>query len=173
MSKSDLEQKGHLMTTRTDHPETAEDFAATMQVSASPDRVLGALRTPEAVADWWGPTAGSAEVGGTLVVSFQDGKQQIVIRAAPAEKGRVVWQVEGAPLTPEWAGTTIVFQVSESGNGSVLHFRHHGLTPQLECFDMCFAGWTHYIASLVAYAETGEGRPERQGRGVARADIEE
>ncbi len=173
MCTSDREQKGHPMTARTDHPETAEDFAATLQVGAPPDRVLSALRTPEAVAAWWGPTTGSAEVGGTLVVSFQEGKQQIVIHPAPAEADRVVWQVERAPLTPEWAGTTIVFQVSASGNGSVLHFRHHGLTPQLECFDMCFAGWTHYAASLVAYAETGEGRPERHGRGAARADTEE
>ena len=152
------------MTNQKDQHETTEDFAATLQVAAPPRRVLDALRTPETVSAWWGPATGSAEAGGTLVVSFQEGRQQIVMHVAQAgQDSRVVWQVEGAPLTPEWAGTTIVFQVSESDGGSVLHFRHHGLTPQLECFDMCFGGWTHYVASLVAYAETGEGSPERHG----------
>ena len=151
------------MTTQIDQLETTEDFAATVQVDAPPDHLLDALRTPAAVSDWWGPATGSAEVGGTLVVSFQGGKQQIVMHVAPAEDGRVVWQVQSAPLTPEWAGTTIVFAVSESASGSVLHFRHHGLTPRLDCFDMCFGGWTHYVASLVAYAQTGEGSPERHG----------
>ena len=107
------------------------------------------------------------------MVSFQDGKQQITMHAAPAEAGHVVWQVESAPLTPEWVGTIIDFHVSESENGCTLHFRHHGLTPRLECFDMCFAGWTHYVDSLVSYAETGSGRPERHGSGRARTDAQQ
>ena len=40
----------------------------------------------------------------------------------------------------------------------MLYFRHEGLTPELECFDMCHEGWTHYLASLVSYVETGQGR---------------
>ncbi len=124
-----------------------------------PDTVLAALTSAESVSEWWGPTTGSAEPGGTLVVSFEGNKQEIVIHVAPAEKGRVVWQVESAPLTPEWAGTTIVFELAPSGAGTTMHFRHDGLTPELECFDMCHAGWTHYLASLLGYVDRGEGEP--------------
>ena len=67
--------------------------------------------------------------------------------------------MEQAPHTPEWAGTTIVFELAPADGGSELRFRHVGLTPQLECFDMCHEGWTHYLASLVAYVDTGEGHP--------------
>lgn len=141
------------------------DFEVVKTLSATPEAVLAALRTPEAVTSWWGPTTGSAEVGGTLEVSFLSRKQVIVMHVEPAEEGQVVWSVESAPLTPEWSGTTIVFDVSPSGDGTVLHFRHHGLTPQLECFTMCHEGWTHYLGSLVSYIETGQGQPSRHGDG--------
>jgi uncharacterized protein YndB with AHSA1/START domain len=149
------------MTTTAHRTETSEDFESTKTFSAPPEKVLAALRTPEGITDWWGPTTGSADVGGTFEVSFQDHEQVIVLDVEPAEEGQVVWTVKDTPLTPEWVGTTIVFDVAASGDGATLHFRHHGLTPRLECFDMCHAGWTHYLASLVSYVDTGEGQPSR------------
>ena len=154
------------MTTATDRTEasedeTSEDFESTKTLSAPPEKVLAALRTPEAITDWWGPTEGSAAVWGTFRVTFASHGQVIVLRVEPGEEGQVVWSVEETPLTPEWVGTTIVFDVAASGTGSVLHFRHHGLTPKLECFDMCHEGWTHYLGSLVSYVDTGEGHPSR------------
>ncbi|HEX4434007.1 MAG TPA: SRPBCC domain-containing protein [Acidimicrobiales bacterium] len=140
-----------------------DSFQSTKSISASPAAVLAALRTPEAVADWWGPSEGSADVGGTLVVSFQEGQQRIVMDVQPAPAGRVIWAVREAPLTPDWDGTTIYFDVAEAGDGAMLYFRHEGLTPELECYDMCFEGWTHYVASLVSYVETGQGQPHRHG----------
>src|ERR1700689_1776455 len=124
------------MTTATDRTETNEDFESTRTLGAPPEKVLAALRTPEAVTDWWGPATGSADVGGTFEVSFENHKQVIVLHVEPAEAGQVVWTVRETPLTPEWVGTRIVFDVAASGDGSVLHFRHHGLTPHLEGFDM-------------------------------------
>jgi uncharacterized protein YndB with AHSA1/START domain len=140
-----------------------DSFQSTSSISASPQAVLDALRSPEAVADWWGPAAGSADVGGVLEVSFLDGRQRIVMEVKPAPPGRVIWAVREAPLTPEWVGTTIYFDVAEAGDGAMLYFRHEGLTPELECFDMCHEGWTHYLASLVSYVETGQGSPHRHG----------
>jgi hypothetical protein len=95
-------------------------------------------------------------------VTFLDGRQRIRMHVEPTSEHRVVWSVEAAPLTPDWVGTTIIFELEESGDGATIHFRHQGLTPGLECFDMCHAGWTHYVGSLVAYVETGRGRPNAE-----------
>ena len=43
--------------------------------------------------------------------------------------------------------------------GSRLHFRHSGLTPQLERFDFCSTSWKGYPASLASYLYTGKGSP--------------
>jgi uncharacterized protein YndB with AHSA1/START domain len=145
--------------TTTSPPGTNRDFESVKELAASPDTVHTALTSAASVARWWGPTTGSAEEGRTLVVSFEGGTHPIVIHVGSTEKGRVVWQVESAPLTPEWAGTTIVFELEPQGEGTAMLFRHEGLTPQLECFDMCHAGWTYYLASLVEYVERGEGQP--------------
>jgi len=140
-----------------------DSFHSTLSIAATPEAVLAALSTTEAVSSWWGRATGSADVGGTLVVSFMGGRQRIVMEVEPAFENRVVWAVKECPLTPDWIGTTIFFDVAEAGAGAMLYFRHQGLTPELECFDMCHAGWTHFIASLVSYAETGVGQPDREG----------
>jgi uncharacterized protein YndB with AHSA1/START domain len=154
------------MTTATDHT-TSKDFQSTLTFDAPPERVLAALRSPEAVADWWGPAEGDAEVGGTFEVSFLNRRQVIVLHVEPAAANQVVWSVRETPLTPEWVGTRIVFDVTAAGGGTTLHFRHHGLTPQLECFDMCHEGWTHYLGSLVSYVDTGLGHPSRHEVGAS------
>ena len=76
----------------------------------------------------------------------------------PAFEGRVIWAVHEAPLTPDWVGTTIYFDVAEAGDGAMLYFRHEGLTPELECYDMCHEGWTHYLAPGLLR----RGRPDRR-----------
>ena len=60
------------------------------------------------------------------------------------------------PRTPDWVGTTIVFDVAAAGDGAMLRFRHQGLTPERECYDMCDAGWTYYRGSLASYVELSQ-----------------
>jgi uncharacterized protein YndB with AHSA1/START domain len=139
-----------------------DSFHSTMSIAAPHEAVLAALSTTEAVTSWWGPATGSADAGGTLVVSFMGGRQRIVMDVEPAFENRVAWAVKECPLTPDWIGTTIFFDVAEAGDGAMLYFRHQGLTPELECFDMCHEGWTHFLASLVSYAQTGVGQPHTE-----------
>jgi uncharacterized protein YndB with AHSA1/START domain len=139
--------------------DSPESFRSTQTVAATPETVLAALRSTDGVSGWWGSATGSADMGGTLEVSFLGGRQRIRLHVDPTSEHRVVWAVEAAPLTPEWVGTTVIFEVEQAGDGTTIHFRHQGLTPGLECFDMCHQGWTHYVASLVSYVETGQGQP--------------
>jgi uncharacterized protein YndB with AHSA1/START domain len=143
------------------HPKPAADFESVQTLAASPEAVLGALTTPEAVTGWWGPTTGATGEGGSFSVSFGDGRRiDLVVESASTRQ--VVWEVAAAPHTTEWVGTTIVFDLAPTGQGTELRFRHLGLTPQLECFDMCHSGWTHYLASLAAYVDRGAGEPYRE-----------
>lgn len=151
------------MTTTGNSHKADQDFTSVKTIAASPQQVLAALTTPEGVAAWWGATRGSAsQVGDVLDVGF-GGPRVITMDVASLEPGRIEWFVERAPHTPEWDGTTIVFELAPAAGGTELRFRHVGLTPEFECYDMCFAGWTHYLASLVSCVETGRGDPYREG----------
>ncbi len=125
--------------------------------------MIRALSTTEGIAGWWGDTIGSTDEGGTFEVGFGSDRR-IVLTVALVDHRRVEWTVKHAPHTPEWVGTTIVFDLTPAGGGTEMRFCHHGLSPQLECFDMCHEGWTHYLTSLVDFVDLGEGHPFRHGR---------
>ena len=143
-----------------------EDFTAVLTLPAGPGTVSALFTSAAGVSRWWGPTEGNAAVGGTLVTSFgEHGVNAMrVLEVGPA---RVVWQsIALEATTPtghtqEWLGTTMEFDIhpAPTGNGTELHFRHAGLTPQLECWDACFSAWTYFMASIEAAATTGTGTP--------------
>ena len=147
-----------MTTTKTD------DFTAVLHLTAPPAAVAALFTSAEGVSRWWGPTEGDGAVGGTLVTGFGDhgANAMKVLEAGP---DRVVWESivpDGVAVTAhaqEWQGTTMEFDVLPAGTGTELRFRHAGLTPRLECWDDCFAGWTHFMASIEACAETGTGTP--------------
>ena len=134
------------------------DFETTLTLQASPDSVFDALTTTTGLSGWWTRVTGSGLAGGELTFTFD---VPLTISVDQAERpGRVRWTAVGFEPLPDWAGTTINFDVTPiAGGGSQLQFRHTGLTPHLECFDECSSGWTHYLASLVAYVESGHGHP--------------
>ena len=141
-----------------------EDFTAVRNLSASPATVSALFASAAGVGRWWGPTEGDAGVGGTLVTSFGDHGVN-TMRVLEAGPTRVVWEsIASDGTTPtghaqEWLGTTMEFDIVPAGTGTQLCFRHVGLTPQLECWDDCFAAWTYFMASIEAFAETGTGTP--------------
>jgi uncharacterized protein YndB with AHSA1/START domain len=136
------------------------DFESVKVFEAAPDAVLAALTSSEAINQWWGLTVGSPARGQRFEVGF-GGERRIDMEAVTDGPSRVEWYVHWSPFTPEWAGTSIVFELAPAGAGTELRFSHRGLTPELECFDMCHEGWTHYLTSLVDYVDRGEGQPYR------------
>jgi uncharacterized protein YndB with AHSA1/START domain len=137
---------------------TTDDFRSTKSFVATPDRVFSALTDIDALTGWWTPAAGGAEAGETL--RFLMGDLEVVMRVEAADRPlRVRWDVLVCEAAPDWVGTSITFDLEPVGAGTELRFHHHGLKPGLECFDMCQAGWTRHLASLVDYVDRGAGSP--------------
>ena len=128
-------------------------YQSTKTFESAPGPVFDALTSAEAITSWWAPATGSGVADGEITLMF--GGQEVRIRVDETDQpARVCWTVLASEPLPDWAGTTITFDIAPAGDGSaVLHFTHHGLTPQLECFTMCSAGWTQYLASLVDYVD--------------------
>lgn len=151
--------------------QTAEDYTRTMTLAAPCEAVFDALATPEGPKGWWTSlVSGSAETGGDLRFAFEGVEGHVLMRVDRAVRPHSVqWTCVESTILPvrDWVDTLIVFDLTECApGGCVLNFRHRGLTPALECFDLCQAGWNHYLPSLKAYAETGTGMPNRHARAV-------
>jgi uncharacterized protein YndB with AHSA1/START domain len=136
-----------------DPAEQDGDFTATMIINAPPDDVFDALTTPEAFAHWWVPAGGSGATGEELVIHF--GETRAIFRVketVPASEVR--WEVLTCEIEHDWDGTEISFDLEPTPNGGTrIDFRHHGLTPQLVCFEMCQSGWTQALGGLLNYVE--------------------
>ncbi len=82
---------------------------------------------------------------------------------------------------PDWVGTTIEFSsgsasasasasdadgqagaagATDAAGAITLAFAHRGLGG-LPCAESCFAGWTHFLPSLVSFVESATGNPGR------------
>jgi hypothetical protein len=143
------------------------DYAKDLHIKATTTAVYAALTTIEGCSSWWAPASGSALAGGELRFTFDDPGAPLVLAVAEAEPAAreswIAWRVTECSFLPDWTGTTLTFGISPAPGGADLRFRHDGLSPRLECFDQCQAGWNYYLPSLKAYAETGAGRPFREG----------
>jgi uncharacterized protein YndB with AHSA1/START domain len=137
------------------------DYQKTIRVKASPEALFDALTTVSGLAAWWNPCAGSGGAGGELRF-FMNSAEPLVIHVDEVTRPTSVrWTVTACPFLPDWVGTRPVFTIAAAdGDASELHFRHHGLTAELDCIEMCTRSWDHYIAtSLREYVEAGCGSP--------------
>jgi hypothetical protein len=98
----------------------------------------------------------SAAPGGELRFGFAGLDEQIVMRVddfrPPVALG---WSCVAHTRDQEWTGSTIRFTLADRGPlACELDFRHIGVSPEVVA-----AGWEHFLASLAAYAEHGQGSP--------------
>ena len=142
------------------------DFTAILSAPGTPQATYDTINN---VAAWWTEDIeGSAgRQGNTFTVRFgSTWKTFQVTELVPASK--IVWTVTDCCMpwnkdTTEWTGTTVVFEITDINGQTTIHFTHHGLVPELACFDACKNGWGHYLqGSLPALLATGAGNPNKK-----------
>jgi hypothetical protein len=148
------------------------DLILSFSVKQTPAEVYDAiLREPE----WWiGENTGEYDrVGAEFTYAYKE-FHRTVQRVKTLVPGKLVeWEVLESNIhfvaeKEEWKGTTIRFEIVEGDgdngdNGdaagkTTLRFTHVGLTPRIECYKNCAAGWEFYILeSLRSLITTGKG----------------
>jgi len=154
-----------------------QDFTATILVDQTPQQVFDAVNN---VRGWW-----SEEIEGDthkpndeFTYHYKDVHicRMKLTEVVPNKK--VVWQVLSNYFNftkdkSEWTGTKIIFEISEKKNKTQLQFTHEGLTPDYECYDACYDGWSNYInKSLYGLITTGKGQPNPKEGGFNQELIE-
>lgn len=131
-----------------------KDFTLTLLTEQTSEKVFKAINN---VRGWWSGYYSEEIIGDTEKLndefSFRAGDgahytRHKLVEVIPNKK--VVWLTIDCHLSfvdkkDEWAGTTVIFEISPKGNKTQLKFTHHGLTPQIECYDSCAPVWTAYL----------------------------
>jgi uncharacterized protein YndB with AHSA1/START domain len=153
--------KGTIAMTGTEPlPPTPADYQTTRCLKVPPEAVFEAITTVTGLAAWWNPATGSGQTGGELRF-IMNAPEPLVIHVDEATwPSTVRWTVIDCPFLPEWIGTKPTFTITPLDAGiSDLHFRHEGLSEELECIGMCTRSWNHYMTSLRDYLQLGRGSP--------------
>jgi predicted lipoprotein with Yx(FWY)xxD motif len=138
------------------------DFKARIATKISPDE---AIKKISDIPAWWDVAfTGSAEKQNDTFVVKMGGDSFFDFTVAELIPGkRVVWLVTDCHMPwysdkKEWANTKLIFDLTETNGLTHLTFTHEGLTPEVECYNDCEPGWTHWIkTSLFSYFTTGKG----------------
>jgi hypothetical protein len=143
-----------------------QDFKTSFTVSQTPHLVFVAITN---VRGWWSETleGESAQHGDEFI--YRHGElhysRHRLTEVVPDEK--VGWLTTDSSINfvedkTEWTGTTVIFNIKEEDGQTTLEFTHHGLVPQLACFEACTGGWRYYIESLRQLIINGEGYPDKK-----------
>jgi hypothetical protein len=141
-----------------------KSFSTTILVNQSPKEVFDAVNN---VQDWWSEevTGGTTKIGDEFDYHYKDVHicKMRLIEVIPNQK--VVWLVlenyfDFTKDKSEWMGNHIIFDITQKGAQTELHFTHQGLVPSYECYQICNDAWTGYITgSLKNLISTGKGAP--------------
>ena len=126
-----------------------EDYSATIHCPVTPTRAYHAIT--QDMTHWWTPMTATFDKPGD--------------QAKTGFGGDAYWIFEAQTFEPPTrielkcvASQMLVDGLDEEGCDIV--FTHHGLTPHMACFDICRAGWDHYIpGSLKDYLDGKPGQP--------------
>ena len=131
-----------------------ENYCKKMNIDASAKRLFDAFS--KELGDWWGNShEGVSQIGDTMTIGFEENPSQWVFEAQELMEGKRIvlkcllsdHQHEGLPGTiqQEWKGSQLIWEFKPIDGMTEVSFTHLGLTPELECFNVCEQGWDHYL----------------------------
>ena len=156
----------NLITTGKGQPNSRmNDYQKSMTINKPVKEVYESIT--EHISDWWSEdlTGTSAHAGDSFAIAF--GKTRKTFEIVEAIPGKVViWKCVEAHIDmpslknkAEWVGTRMIWTLNAEDKATTLTFMHQGLNKNLECYDVCEAGWNEFLDSLLSYLKTGEGKP--------------
>lgn len=136
------------------------DILHLLKINAPHSAVYTAIATPEGIRNWFSRDADmDPRVGGSGEIRFANGQRVIRMEIAALKPDeRVVWNVLSAAM-PNWSDTTVEFELTVEGGGTMLHFAQRGFAGTDDFFAMSATAWAGFLISLKLYLETGNGTP--------------
>ncbi len=145
------------------------DFQYSMVVKATDSAVFESLT--QQIPQWWTEDfeGASNRLNAKFTIRFGNTfKTMLVEEITPNTK--IAWRVVDSYLDiqefknkNEWNGTRIIWDIFPDNGNTKIVLTHIGLTPAVECFDVCEKGWAGFTESLSQFLTTKKGMPFKIG----------
>lgn len=143
-----------------------DDFKKTISIQATDNRVYDA--STNCISEWWTEMFEgiSNEQGQTFIIRFGANVFKTLLVQELETYKKVVWFVTASLIDipelknkTEWINTKIIWEISSKDKQTELQLTHYGLTPEVECYNICENGWHNFTNSLTDFINTGIGKP--------------
>jgi uncharacterized protein YndB with AHSA1/START domain len=130
-----------------------------LTIAAAPQSVFSALTQQDEIARWWANEARvKPEVGSLGDFRFRHPASVLQFEVAELDQDeKVRWISRQGP--PQWAGTSVSWQLTPVPNGTKVVFTHDGFAQVDEAYEQTRGNWDYFLESLKSYLETGKGTP--------------
>ncbi len=131
------------------------DIRHRVGIAAPQNRVYEMLATTDGLAEFWTrQVQGDSAAGGKLSFFFGSPKPAAVMEVVElSQDDRVQWRCVDGP--PEWVGTTITFDLKDSGGETALLFTHADWREPVEFMHHCSTKWATVLLGLKSGLEGG------------------
>ncbi len=128
-------------------------------VNAPKSEVYKAITTQQGLKGWYSPSAeGKTDMGGEVTLSFTEKEGPFrwkVVESTPEDLVR--WECISGPGKAQ--GTFATYRLSEKNGGTVVDFRHEGVSDFDEKLETCNTLWGALMHHLKKYVESGTSEP--------------
>lgn len=145
---------------------TKQDYCREITVELPAKEVFNRINRVDA---WWSKSfTGDAKTkGGAFGVRWGETFVDFKIEEMIPDR-KIIWRVVDSNIhwlkdKKEWDNTRVQFDLLTHNGVTTVTMTHHGLTPEVECFEECEKGWDFFVGkSLRRYLVEGKGRPDRE-----------
>jgi hypothetical protein len=83
----------------------------------------------------------------------------VTLRVDRCDANGIVMTCIGHQNNPDWVGTTLAIELSETPTGTRVHLIQSGYPAKNEVYERCVGAWQYFLNSLTSYIMTGVGEP--------------
>lgn len=145
--------------------EKKQDFQSTIFLNGTPESVFHAISAE--IPQWWTSSfeGSSSKPGSIFTIRFGPSVYKTIEVVELVNSQKIVWRVIDSSIDipalkrkNEWNDTIIVWEILYNDQ-TAIRITHLGLHPDVECYQICEAGWNGFLKSLTDFIQTGKGSP--------------
>ncbi len=132
---------------------------STTDIAAPLAKVHAAITTEVGFRSWFAQDAEFDGQQATFRFAQPNETRSVTLRVDRCDGAGIVMTCTAHENNPDWRGTTLAIELSETRMGTQVHLTHAGYPAKNEVYERCSEAWPYFLRSLASYMMTGTGQP--------------
>ena len=132
---------------------------STTDIAAPLASVRAAITSEAGYRAWFAQDTDFDGQHATFRFARPDETRVVTFRIDRCDEGGIAMTCVAHQNNPEWLGTKLALELTETPAGTRVHLSHAGYPAKDEVYERCAEAWPYFLRSLTSYILTGTGQP--------------